>query len=574
MNSKILYGAALSALMLTACSQESVIDVPVQTDAISFAVTNGATSRAAQSQCNTNMPASFKVSAAKAGTNEFYFQGDVVNKLSGTVNSYQSEIERYWPEYDLDFHAWTNDGGTYAHNGTAAQFVNFTPSKNVAEQLDLLYAVQPAQSTKDRKTVKLNFRHALSQIVFAARNESRLNISISAVEVAHLNTVGTYTLGKASTMENYENHEEIVTPDPRTGLGEWNGVEASALDNYSVAFGAQNITSTTMDLTSVNHKGGPDNSLILLPQTQKAWTPGSAEGVKDAAGYNGAYFAVSVSIKDGDKDVYNGQALVPVDIDWFQGRRYKYTFIFTEGGNGGFQPGDPDNPTPVLSGIKYEVSTDDFVPVDPTDVPMNGGNSGNEDPKPEEKTTYTVNYFGNGAQGEMAPQTASVVEATYSFTAKANEFTFEGYEFLGWNTAADGTGTAVKAGDAINLTKENNTVNLYAQWKEKVVETTYIIRFHQNMEGQKVYYMPEDVEVKSNDATFSYTLPENGPQTDGVFCHGWTIVKDDTNIDYKNGATVTLDRNKPVIDLYVAWRQGTPAGGSGDIIGTDPTVKP
>ena len=59
-----------------------------------------------------------------------------------------------------------------------------------------------------------------------------------------------------------------------------------------------------------------------------------------------------------------------------------------------------------------------------------------------------------------------------SATVKENGFTREGYDFIGWNTAADGSGTAYKAGDVITSDKLNfsanmNTVTLYACWKKQ-----------------------------------------------------------------------------------------------------------
>lgn len=38
-----------------------------------------------------------------------------------------------------------------------------------------------------------------------------------------------------------------------------------------------------------------------------------------------------------------------------------------------------------------------------------------------------------------------------SATVKENGFTREGYDFIGWNTAADGSGTAYKAGRRYNV---------------------------------------------------------------------------------------------------------------------------
>ncbi len=51
--------------------------------------------------------------------------------------------------------------------------------------------------------------------------------------------------------------------------------------------------------------------------------------------------------------------------------------------------------------------------------------------------SHTVTFDANGGDGAMAPQTANVPTAL-----TANAFTYTGYTFQGWNTAADGSGTA------------------------------------------------------------------------------------------------------------------------------------
>lgn len=83
----------------------------------------------------------------------------------------------------------------------------------------------------------------------------------------------------------------------------------------------------------------------------------------------------------------------------------------------------------------------------------------------EEPTELTVTFEANGSteypvEGTMEPQT--VLEKTDT-ALNANTFTREGYNFTGWNTAADGTGTSYADGATVNLT-ENTT--LYAQWED------------------------------------------------------------------------------------------------------------
>ena len=60
---------------------------------------------------------------------------------------------------------------------------------------------------------------------------------------------------------------------------------------------------------------------------------------------------------------------------------------------------------------------------------------------------------------------------TYDTAVKltGNAFKRTGYQFNGWNTKADGTGTSYTNKEEVkNLAaKEGKTVTLYAQWKKK-----------------------------------------------------------------------------------------------------------
>ena len=83
----------------------------------------------------------------------------------------------------------------------------------------------------------------------------------------------------------------------------------------------------------------------------------------------------------------------------------------------------------------------------------------------EEPVELTVTFEANGSaeypvEGTMAPQT---VNAKTDTALNANSFTREGYNFLNWNTAADGTGNSYADGATVNLTE--NTI-LYAQWED------------------------------------------------------------------------------------------------------------
>jgi len=82
------------------------------------------------------------------------------------------------------------------------------------------------------------------------------------------------------------------------------------------------------------------------------------------------------------------------------------------------------------------------------------------------KVIYTISeqslsYDANGGIGTMSAETGVAGKIV---TVAQNGFTRNNYTFIGWNTQADGKGTAYKAGDSFTLT-DKDTV-LYAQWSK------------------------------------------------------------------------------------------------------------
>ena len=92
-----------------------------------------------------------------------------------------------------------------------------------------------------------------------------------------------------------------------------------------------------------------------------------------------------------------------------------------------------------------------------------------------EPNTYTVTFNANGGDGEMTQQ-----PFTYDVEAELpeNTFTRTGYQFNGWNTKADGSGTPYENKATVkNLTSVNGgTVTLYANWTAK----SYTVTFNAN----------------------------------------------------------------------------------------------
>ena len=88
-------------------------------------------------------------------------------------------------------------------------------------------------------------------------------------------------------------------------------------------------------------------------------------------------------------------------------------------------------------------------------------------------TKCTVTFDANGGTGSMDVLTADLGTTV---TLPASTFTRDGYVFAGWNTAADGTGTAIVNGGQLTL---GSDATLYAQWK--TADTKFINGIQNNL---------------------------------------------------------------------------------------------
>ena len=72
---------------------------------------------------------------------------------------------------------------------------------------------------------------------------------------------------------------------------------------------------------------------------------------------------------------------------------------------------------------------------------------------------------------------ATTVTYETATTLSKNEYYLAGYEFIGWNTKADGTGTAYadEASYVWTGTQKGEKINLYAQWKALQTKMTVSI---------------------------------------------------------------------------------------------------
>lgn len=161
--------------------------------------------------------------------------------------------------------------------------------------------------------------------------------------------------------------------------------------------------------------------------------------------------------------------------------------------------------------------------------------------------TYTIQYDANGGTGSVA-STKCTYDSTDD-TLAANGFVKSGYTFIGWNTKADGSGvTYAESSKISNLTSvANDTITLYAQWKQDTTEavTTYKITFNANGGSGTMLSMTCYDGV-------SYTLSANVFTKDGYYFAGWNTKADGSGTSYLDGASVAVKDN---MTLYAQWKQ-------------------
>jgi hypothetical protein len=77
---------------------------------------------------------------------------------------------------------------------------------------------------------------------------------------------------------------------------------------------------------------------------------------------------------------------------------------------------------------------------------------------------YALDYNANGGTGTTSSTITTSTSTSVNLTAANNGFTRSGYNFTGWNTAANGSGTAYAQGASVSLTSSSPTLDLFAQW--------------------------------------------------------------------------------------------------------------
>ena len=198
-----------------------------------------------------------------------------------------------------------------------------------------------------------------------------------------------------------------------------------------------------------------------------------------------------------------------------------------------------DTPKNVLSSVSLPTTFYDKNGKSYTALPMNQNSSIHltTTNSTNQTVSYTVIFNGNGSTGgSMKNQSITYGSGT---KLTANAYSRKGYTFNGWNTKANGKGTAyADKADGSTLTKTNgSSVTLYAQWKKKNYTITYNLNSGTNAKDNPSQY---------NIETSTITL--QNPTRKGYTFKGWY-----TDSNYKNQIKQIKKGSTGNKTLYAKW---------------------
>lgn len=127
--------------------------------------------------------------------------------------------------------------------------------------------------------------------------------------------------------------------------------------------------------------------------------------------------------------------------------------------------------------------------------------------------TFRVKFNGNGSGSGVMKDVEG--KAGDSITLPENRFVKDGYVFAGWNTREDGTGDSYDDKASFEYKPvENQTVTLYAQWKEAASGTDDAKAKNDDKKGSGLF--PTDKGTKGYSYYSENGVTADGPDTDGV----------------------------------------------------------
>jgi uncharacterized repeat protein (TIGR02543 family) len=176
-------------------------------------------------------------------------------------------------------------------------------------------------------------------------------------------------------------------------------------------------------------------------------------------------------------------------------------------------------------------------------------------------TTHTVTFIENDSVSDQVTsfQTGSSPQDLTLFADLSPSFSNSEHTFVGWNTAADGSGTSYSDGASYAFSSD---IELYAQWNASAVIATF------SDNGGSGDIDPVDISAGS-----SLTLPDGTALSNaGATFNDWNTAADGSGVSYPAGTSVIFNTSEtfyaqwtPVIQISFSANGGV--GSIGDLSG-------
>lgn len=391
MKKVILMTACIAAMLLSGCSDNELASVgdgigTSTQSAIGFHVVgNQAETRATPITPSNIKEHQFNVYAFTSTGNVFMGTDDTEPGYNGIKISYKgnegskkwdyttSTDLRYWPEStplnfyavsptELQFFSWqiSNAKKEILYNSWDEYKLEFENKNGVMTKVesspyvDVMYAIATEQ-TKDNNngTVKLQFRHITSQIVFKAKTElANMDVNIKNIKFYNFDTSGTFTIptsaGDISRNDWKLNDLLHATKGFTVFMDKSTNGQDKSID----------VGSTVKDIS--------DGPMLLIPQELKKGD--TTHSITQANTNKEGYLEITCKIKQngvylfGDDNTYK-TLYVPFGATWEPGKRYIYTLIFGGGYNAQGQS--------ILQPINFTTEVDAWGEAGATEIDVN-----------------------------------------------------------------------------------------------------------------------------------------------------------------------------------------------------------
>lgn len=168
-------------------------------------------------------------------------------------------------------------------------------------------------------------------------------------------------------------------------------------------------------------------------------------------------------------------------------------------------------------------------------------NSGEPDdeimPVQVDSTVCTIIFEANGGEGKMDPQKVKIGQKA---GLVGNEFTREGYVFMGWGDKAEADKVVYEDRGTVTFNKD---VTLYAVWEQKTHKITFVQNDRKVGGTMEVQTVQEGKDTALTTCTYTKK---------GYRFKGWNTEPNGKGKAYKDGEIVNL---KEDLKLYAQWEE-------------------